>query len=354
MSSIRNFVIFLVALAPSILMAGVQQISATPQSIFATAGQGFEINVGYSTDDPSLTGVGAKLFFDSSKIQLVQVDAVYQSGRLAIDQQSRPDSKNADGDASTDQVLNAAWFDIGGNWPGQSSISLFTARFVTRSDFSGTTSIQFKGDAAANSRVIVPTLFIQGDNAAGDSAENGQGDTSAEEDGRPDSTQDSNDADQDTQSSDEPAADPNNGSNQNGSNQTDSSDDNAGTTENPDPDAVDQNSQPDSDNGAQNETTTADSSDTAANSDGSGNGAGQQPDPVDTTSNSEIETPNGTTESTDESPVVQGDSREASKGEASKPVKAGGNGGLSIYLLLFFTIATLTTLVFRGRKKNDH
>lgn len=143
--------------------SAAQQISLSPANQQASPGEPFEVSLSYTADSEKLTGVGVQLYYDSSKLKLTGIHSIYQGGKLAVDSQSKPDTKNADGDATTDRFINAAWFDLSGNWPGTSTtpINLYTATFVA-TDFSGNSSIKLTGRPASRQNLQLGSTTVVG------------------------------------------------------------------------------------------------------------------------------------------------------------------------------------------------
>lgn len=159
---LKGLASLLTLLLPVASLAGTQQVSPSTSKLTATAGEFFEFSLSYTADSEQLPGVGVKLFFDSSKLDFKSIRAVYQTGLLGVDSQPKSDTKNLDGDAATDRVINAGWASFQGNWPGDGAtpISLYTAGFTTASSFTGATRINLTGDAAANSDLQLGTVQI--------------------------------------------------------------------------------------------------------------------------------------------------------------------------------------------------
>lgn len=98
----------------------------------------FSFDVTYNTDplDETLAGLGLRLHFDSSILNLNEVENIFQNGFIAEDVQA--DTENEDDDPNTDQFINIAWADVtDAAWPGEGETPtrLFTASFTTDPDF---------------------------------------------------------------------------------------------------------------------------------------------------------------------------------------------------------------------------
>ena len=96
------------------------------ESIMSDDGSQITVKLSYLTDDPTLTGVGFDLNFDTAELSLDSVSGV-ASGAVASG------SLNSDGDA-----LVFAWSDpFGGNWPGSTSTELATITFNVADNAAG-------------------------------------------------------------------------------------------------------------------------------------------------------------------------------------------------------------------------
>jgi hypothetical protein len=71
-----------------------------------------------SDEDSTLTGIGVRIHYDSSKLTWDSFSDVYAFGKIGQDSSPQDDIEDYDGDPSTDKYLTVAWLDIGGQWPG--------------------------------------------------------------------------------------------------------------------------------------------------------------------------------------------------------------------------------------------
>ncbi|MFP4133606.1 MAG: cadherin repeat domain-containing protein [Halothece sp.] len=132
----------------------------------------FSFEVTYNTDplNETLSGLGLRLHFDSSAINLNEVENIFQPGFLAQDLQE--DVDNEDDDPNTDQFLNIAWADIVDvAWPGEGETptSLFTASFVTEPDFlDQSTTLNLTPSATASGYELeAPSITVEPSGEAG-------------------------------------------------------------------------------------------------------------------------------------------------------------------------------------------
>lgn len=114
----------------------------------------FYMDFSYNTTDGdnSLTGLGLRLYYDSSKLTFAGFSDVFGTP-LAIDTDPQNDAENGDGDATTDKYLGIAWTDFGGNWPGSPlPAKLFRATFSIAAGLAQgvTTTIKFSRTSGAS------------------------------------------------------------------------------------------------------------------------------------------------------------------------------------------------------------
>ena len=164
-------------LLPVSAMAAVQTVTPSSTAVSPGAGQAFDLTLAYTADNLELSGFGIKMYFDSKKITLTGLTSVYESGKLGAEAVATADDKDGDGDASTDKVINAAWFSVGGKWPGaeKPSIDLYTAQFLAAANFTGSTKINFVGEPAVNSTVNVKSVTVSDSANSGGTGDAGAG-----------------------------------------------------------------------------------------------------------------------------------------------------------------------------------
>jgi len=127
--------------------AATQSIVATPSSFSdVSVGDTVQFTVNYPASNPDATGLGLKIYYDSTKLTLNGTSNVYATNKLAESVQD--DTSNGDGDASTDKLINIAWVSFSGSWPAPGN-DLVTAAFTAATGFTSDTQINFTGDPAA-------------------------------------------------------------------------------------------------------------------------------------------------------------------------------------------------------------
>lgn len=99
----------------------------------------FEVNVDYSVQPlVPVSGIGVRVFFDSSQVTVQNLGQIFQEGLIAKDVQA--DKSNLDNDEFTDSFVNISWASLNGTWPSfiDSSISLANIKFMASENFTGT------------------------------------------------------------------------------------------------------------------------------------------------------------------------------------------------------------------------
>ena len=126
----------------------------TGQNVTAPAGSPISIPVSYtvSDSDNTLTGLGLRIHYDSSKLTWTSFSSVLATAKTAQDTTPQNDTANYDGDAATDKYLQVAWADISGNWPSVSLATLlYNANFtiVSGQPIGTTTDVNFSSSSVA-------------------------------------------------------------------------------------------------------------------------------------------------------------------------------------------------------------
>ena len=112
-------------------VGGHHQIVEGPQAVTTRPGGTLRFGVHYSSSnqDNTLTGLGLRLHFDSSTLDLSDLNEVLEAG--FISQQAQDDLLDLDGDPATDTYVHLLWADPAGQWPNRTlPATLFTASVV--------------------------------------------------------------------------------------------------------------------------------------------------------------------------------------------------------------------------------
>lgn len=151
----------LLLLAASFTHAAEQLLDPYPRAQSAFAAQAIVIGLDYTTANPcdaTLTGLGLRMHWDSSKLAFEGLSGLLQTGLIG---QGEPvkDEEDADDDPTTDRFILVAWADIDAAWPGGicAGVRLFSAGFRTAANFVGQTTIGFSASSTAAGRQLVAT-----------------------------------------------------------------------------------------------------------------------------------------------------------------------------------------------------
>ncbi|MBW2138469.1 MAG: hypothetical protein JRH06_13050, partial [Deltaproteobacteria bacterium] len=99
----------------------IQSIELLPSSSDETAGSSFSLSVMYTVGnaDNTLTGIGIRIHFDSSKLQFTGFSNPFSNDLTAADSIAQDDTQDYDNDVSTDKYVGIAWASLGGDWPNE-------------------------------------------------------------------------------------------------------------------------------------------------------------------------------------------------------------------------------------------
>ena len=130
-----------------------QVITPRPGSIAAAADQSIVVGIDYSTQNAcntALTGLGLRVHWDSSSLSFEGFNAVLPTALVATGA-PQPDTADADGNPSTDQLALVAWADVDAAWPGGgcAGVALADLSFRTKADFAADTAIGFSASSTA-------------------------------------------------------------------------------------------------------------------------------------------------------------------------------------------------------------
>ncbi len=148
--------------------AGEQIVVPKPSIAVTGVAEYIQVAVNYSTanpENPTLTGIGVRLHWNSSHLSFQTLKNVLASELIA---QGDPefDTTDFDSDSSTDTFVHLAWSDIDANWPnlGSAPVSLFTGEFITEVGVVGDTTLNVSvSSTAAGYTPQVGTTTVAGD-----------------------------------------------------------------------------------------------------------------------------------------------------------------------------------------------
>ena len=125
-------------------------------------GQSVSISVGYdvSDNDPTLTGLGLRVHFNSSILTFVDATDVLTQDNISSPAVAVPDIEDYDNDPSTDMYVDASWASLFGSWPGTLPASLMTLNFnVAESVTDATTRIDFSSTSNTAGYTFAPVIY---------------------------------------------------------------------------------------------------------------------------------------------------------------------------------------------------
>ena len=132
-----------------------QRVFSANPNPSARAGGTFSLDLRYNTSDgdKTLTGIGVRVHFDSSKLTYASNNGLFATGNQG-GVQIQNDTSDYDGDAATDKFALIAWVDMGGLWPGDSQtlpLSLVNLVFTANAGLSegATSTIRFTSSSKA-------------------------------------------------------------------------------------------------------------------------------------------------------------------------------------------------------------
>ena len=123
------------------LLSSTQHVYVS-SSVKSDDGSQETITISYNAEDATTTGLGLRVYFDSSTLSSPDVSNIFSSDLIAKGV-IKSDSENLDSDASTDQYINFAWASLFGEWPGSAPVVLATITFDIAEGTSGTSAINF-------------------------------------------------------------------------------------------------------------------------------------------------------------------------------------------------------------------
>jgi hypothetical protein len=140
-------------------VVSIPSIQASTQHVYVSSSEKSEdgsqetVVITYSANDNTLTGLGVRIHFDSSKLTLTDISDIL-GGSLSdptIGSVASDDS-NHDGNASTDKYLTLAYADpFSGNWPNQGlPLDLITLTYDLVEGATGNAAIGFSATSTAS------------------------------------------------------------------------------------------------------------------------------------------------------------------------------------------------------------
>lgn len=150
------------ALEERALLSNTQIVTPSVSSQTVAPGGAVRFDVNYTTSpaNPTLTGLGLRLHYNSSLLTYNSLSNVFATGRVDPGTSPAPvdDSSNYDGDPTTDKYVFVGWESSAANWPGGSLPQrLYTANFVATAGAAGSTTLRFSASSTAAGWVLSGT-----------------------------------------------------------------------------------------------------------------------------------------------------------------------------------------------------
>ena len=140
--------------------AGDQIITPNPLTQGVAASQPVSVEINYTTSplNNSLTGLGLRVHFDSSKLSFDSVsDPNPLNGVQPVSGPTSDVTDDFDGDSSTDFYVILSWIDFGSGFAGSDSASLGSVNFTTDASFSMATQVNFSTSSTPPGFTLSPT-----------------------------------------------------------------------------------------------------------------------------------------------------------------------------------------------------
>ena len=162
-AAIRGYlaVLWMLVLLSGQLSAAEQVVAVQTSSTNPSVGEVVQATVTYTTanpDDPTLTGIGLRLHWNSQLLDFQQLTNILSTS-LVAQGQSQPDTANYDNDPNTDTFIHLAWADITSNWPnlGASPSTLFVAEYLTPAAVVGSSPLNLSVSSTATGYSLADT-----------------------------------------------------------------------------------------------------------------------------------------------------------------------------------------------------
>ncbi len=134
--------------------ASTQNVTVSPSATSVSAGSPVVLTVTHSTSDncQDISGVGLKIFFNSSLLTFNSFANVYPSSFPISGDIPQDDSGNEDGDGATDKFVVIGWGDTLNEWPkpdDPGTVTLVTLNFTSNAEQFGTANVNIKIDTGS-------------------------------------------------------------------------------------------------------------------------------------------------------------------------------------------------------------
>jgi hypothetical protein len=129
---------------------GNQIVTPSQSNISAAPGGDVTFDANYSTNpsDPSLSGLGLRMYYNSSQLTFNGLSNLLTNGEIS-QEAPQNDTSDGDGDPSTDKYVLVGWADLSQDWPGAATQRLYTADFTLNSAATAATHVNFRATSTA-------------------------------------------------------------------------------------------------------------------------------------------------------------------------------------------------------------
>jgi hypothetical protein len=132
----------------------IPELAAATQHVYVSSSTKSEdgtqetVVISYNAEDSTTTGLGIRVHFDSSVIDVDDISDTLLTNKIALGSFDADDS-DLDGDVSTDQHISFAWASLSGTWPGtEGPVDLATITFDINVNATGISAINFTASSA--------------------------------------------------------------------------------------------------------------------------------------------------------------------------------------------------------------
>ena len=150
----------------SAAFAGTQSIATSQESFDVSPGDTVQFSLIYQEGNPETSGLGMQIYFDSSKLELIETSDVLETPLTLISPENgNPpdlDSSNGDGDASTDSKIVSSFVSFNSPFLSAAEMpaTLLTVEFKVKDSFASNTLINFTGSPGAGHVLALPIVSV--------------------------------------------------------------------------------------------------------------------------------------------------------------------------------------------------
>lgn len=132
----------------------IPELTANTQHVYVSSSTKSEdgtqetLVITYNADDPTTTGLGLKIHFDSLALSASDISTLVTND-LLVNPVVESDNSDSDGDANTDQYIAFGWAATFGEWPGSVPADLASITFDIAQGATGSSVINFMSSSNA-------------------------------------------------------------------------------------------------------------------------------------------------------------------------------------------------------------